>query len=107
MGRDCEIYQTDSELEELYKIREHDRIIVSKITGTEIKAIGRDTKSADGFRSVLAIVDEYHAHKNNQMYKLMLDGQIMVDSALTMAITTAGFDLNGACYEQYKFCDKV
>ena len=99
--------RSDSELEELYKIREHDRTIVSKITGTEIKAIGRDTKSADGFRSVLAIVDEYHAHKNNQMYKLMLDGQIMVDSALTMAITTAGFDLNGACYEQYKFCDKV
>lgn len=99
--------RSDSELEEIYKIREHDRTIISKITGTEIKAIGRDTKSADGFRSVLAIVDEYHAHKNNQMYKLMLDGQIWVDSALTMAITTAGFDLNSACYEHYNFCEKV
>ena len=37
----------------------------------------------------------------------MLDGQITVDSALTMAITTAGFNLNGPCYQQYQFCLKV
>ena len=77
------------------------------MTGCVIKAIGRDTKSADGFRSILAIVDEFHAHPTNQMYKLMLDGQIAVDNALTMAVTTAGFNLNGPCYEQYKFCKKI
>lgn len=42
--------RSDSELEELYKIREHDRTIVSKITGTEIKAIGRDTKKCRRFQ---------------------------------------------------------
>lgn len=99
--------EADSDLKELYHIRYHDRVIASKITGTEIKSLGRDTKSADGFRSQLAIVDEYHAHQTNQMYKLMLDGQIKVDSALILAITTAGFDLNSPCYEQYQFCKKV
>lgn len=99
--------QADPELAALYRVREHDRTILSLITGTTIRAIGRDTKSADGFRSILAIVDEYHAHRTNQMYKLMLDGQINVDDALVMAITTAGFDLNGPCYEQYKFAKKV
>ncbi len=99
--------RADKELEELYSIKEYNNLIISKITGTEIKAIGRDTKSADGFRSILAIVDEYHAHATDQMYKLMLDGQITVDSALTMAITTAGFNLNGPCYQQYQFCLKV
>ena len=99
--------RADKELEELYSIKEYKNLIISKITGTEIKAIGRDTKSADGFRSILAIVDEYHAHATDQMYKLMLDGQITVDSALTMAITTAGFNLNGPCYQQYMFCLKV
>mgnify|MGYP002624482764 CR=1 FL=1 len=48
-----------------------------------------------------------HAHPNNQMYKLMLDGQIGVDNSLTLAITTAGFNLNGFCYEHYQFCKKV
>ena len=98
--------ESDKELEELYKIKTHERTITSKITGSVIKAIGRDTKSADGFRSVLSVIDEYHAHPNNQMYKLMQDGQITVDNALTLAITTAGFNLNSPCYEHYKFCKK-
>ena len=99
--------ESDPDLKELYRIREHDRTIKSLVTGTVIKSLGRDTKSADGFRSILAIVDEYHAHPNNQMYKLMNDGQINVSGALTLAITTAGFNLNGACYVHYLFCEKV
>ena len=99
--------QSDSDLAELYNIRTHDRTITSKVTGTVIKAIGRDTKSADGFRTILAIIDEYHAHPTNQMYKLMLDGQDMVKNALTIAITTAGFNLKSPCYEHYQFCKKV
>lgn len=99
--------ESDSDLAELYTIRKYDHIITSRITGTVIKAIGRDTKSADGFRTILAIVDEYHAHPTNQMYKLVNDGQILVDNALTLAITTAGFNLNSPCYEQYQYCKKV
>ena len=99
--------ESDAGLKELYKIRRYDRTITSLVTGTTVKAIGRDTKSADGFRSILAIIDEYHAHPSDQMYKLMLDGQIKVDSALTLAITTAGFNLNSPCYGQYQFSKKV
>ena len=99
--------ESDSDLMECYKIKKYDRTITSLHTGTIIKAIGRDTKSADGFRSVLAVIDETHAHPNNQMYKLMMDGQVNVDNALTLAITTAGFNLNSFCYEHYNFCKKV
>lgn len=97
----------DKDLSDLYHIRHHERTITSKVTGTVVKSVGRDTKSADGFRSILAIIDEYHAHPNNQMYKLMLDGQISVGSPLTLAITTAGFNLNSPCYGQYEFCKRV
>ncbi len=44
--------ESDSDLMECYKIRKYDRTITSLKTNTTIKAIGRDTKSADGFRSV-------------------------------------------------------
>ena len=98
---------SDNDLKELYKVRKYDRTITSLVTGTTIKAIGRDTKTADGLRSILAISDELHAHPNNQMYKLMIDGQVNVDNALTLAITTAGFNLNSFCYEHYNFCKKV
>lgn len=99
--------ESDPALAELYKVRKYDRLIRSLVTDTEIRAIGRDTKSADGFRTLLAVIDEYHAHPTAQMYKLMNDGQVNVDNALTIAITTAGFNLNGPCYEQYQFCKKV
>lgn len=100
----------DECLSELYRIRRHERTITSKVTGTEIKSLGRDTKTVDGFRSVLSVIDEYHAHPTNQMYKLLLDGQIAVNekgSALTLAITTAGFNLKGPCYDQYTYCKQI
>lgn len=105
-----EIYKfirSDSELSELYRVRKYLRTIESKVTGTTIRAIGRDTKTTDGFRCVLSVCDELHAHPTNDMYNLMLDGQVGVESALILAITTSGFDLNYPCYEHYKFCKRV
>lgn len=99
--------ESDKDLRELYKIRRYDNTITSLLTGSTIKAIGRDTKTADGFRSILSVIDEYHAHPNNQLMKLLFDGQVNVDNALTLAITTAGFNLNSPCYEHYQFCKKV
>ncbi len=97
----------DEDLKAMYKITESENTILAGATGTVIKAIGRDTKSIDGFRSVLAIPDELHAHRTNQIYKLLLGGQRKVNNALILAITTAGFNLNSFCYEHYQFCKKV
>lgn len=105
-----EIYKfirSDPELSELYKIKRYVHTIESLITGTTIKAIGRDTKTTDGFRCILSVCDELHAHPTNEMYQLMLDGQVGVASALMLAITTAGFDLNYPCYEHYRFCKQI
>lgn len=41
------------------------------------------------------------------MYKLMNDGQINVENALTLAITTAGFNFNSPCHKQYEFAKQV
>ena len=41
------------------------------------------------------------------MYHLLLDGQIKVKSALTLAITTAGFTIGGACHKRYLMCKKI
>lgn len=106
-GEVAKFIRSDKDLDDLYDIKDYICEIKSKVTETVIKALGRDTKSADGFRSELAIIDEYHAHQTDQMYKLMLDGQITVDSALTLSITTSGFNLNGPCYKQYKFCKQI
>lgn len=97
----------DSDLQELFVIKDYKSEIVGKITNSVIKALGRDTKSIDGFRPYLGIVDEYHAHKDNQMYKLLKGGTRKLKQSLVSVITTAGFNLNGPCYELYKYCRRV
>jgi phage terminase large subunit-like protein len=96
--------RSDDDLEEMFKIKEYESTIECLITNSKIKALGRDSKSIDGFRPLLGIVDEYHAHKDNQMYKLLEGGTGNLKECLISVITTAGFDLNSPCYELYEYC---
>ena len=97
----------DKDLKDLFDIKEYKSEVLGKITSTVIKALGRDTSTIDGFRPYLGIVDEYHAHKDNQMYKLLKGGTRKLKQSLISVITTAGFNLNGPCYELYKYCRRV
>lgn len=62
---------SDEDLSEWFKVHDHNHTIDCLLTHSEIKALSGDTKSLDGHRAYLGIVDEYHAHKTNQMYKLL------------------------------------
>lgn len=97
----------DEDLQELFEIKDYKNEITAKITNAVITALGRDTGTIDGFRPYLGIVDEYHAHKNNQMYKLLKGGTRNLKQSLVSVITTAGFNLNSPCYELYKYCQRV
>lgn len=98
---------SDEDLSEFFKVKEHDNIIIALNTNSIIRALGRDTKSIDGFRPLLGIVDEYHAHKNNQMYKLLEGGTRKMKQCLISVITTAGFELNCPCFKLYEYCKNI
>lgn len=98
---------SDNELTEYFRVHEHNSTIDCLLTHSKIKALSGDTKSIDGFRPYLGIVDEYHAHKDDQMYKLLEGGIKKMKSALISVITTAGFDLKSPCFELYEYCVKV
>ena len=72
-----------------------------------IQALSSETKNLDGFDPHCGVIDEYHAHKYNQVYKLLDDGTVMQDEALIFIITTAGFDLDAPCYEEYLYCKEI
>jgi phage terminase large subunit-like protein len=99
--------RSDSDLEDMFKIKEYESTIIGLITNSVIRALGRDSKSIDGFRPLLGIVDEYHAHKDNQMYKLLEGGTGNLKECLISVITTAGFDLNSPCFELYEYCCRL
>lgn len=91
----------------LFTIQDYRSRILCNITRGEIRALGRDTETIDGFRPYFGSVDEYHKHKTNQMYKLLVDGCKNLDEYLISVITTAGFDLNSPCKELYDYCKAV
>lgn len=95
---------SDDELSEWFRVHEHNHTIDCLCTHSEIRALSGDTKSLDGHRAYLGIVDEYHAHRTNQMYKLLEGGIKKLKSALISVITTAGFDLKSPCYKLYEYC---
>lgn len=94
----------EPELNELFKIREHDAEIECLLNGGKIMALGRDVGTIDGFDPHCGIVDEYHAHRTNQMVKLLEDGAVNQKESLIGVITTAGFNLNSPCFEEYQYC---
>lgn len=93
--------------EGLFTVREYINKILCNLTHGEIVALGRDTKSIDGFRPYFGSVDEYHLHQTNQMYKLLTDGTKKLLECLISVITTAGFELNSPCYELYEYCKMI
>ncbi|PGY60189.1 terminase large subunit [Bacillus thuringiensis] len=99
--------ESDEDLSECFKIKEYKNTIEALVTNGVVRALGRDTESIDGFRSYLGIVDEYHKHPTNQMYKLLEGGTTKLKECLISVITTAGFDLNSPCYELYEDCCRL
>lgn len=99
--------KADTDLQEYFDIKDYKCEIHCLSTESVIQALSKDTDSIDGFRPYLGIVDEYHAHKTNQMYKLLEGGTKKLKSCLISVITTAGFNLNGPCYQLYKYCKSI
>ncbi len=91
----------------LFTIKDYKSEIECNLTNGIIKALGRDTESIDGFRPFFGSVDEYHKHKTNQMFKLLVDGTKKLKQCLVSVITTAGFDLNCPCKQLRDYCMNI
>ncbi|WP_372966717.1 terminase large subunit, partial [Marinobacter sp.] len=53
----------------------------------------------DGSSPSMAIVDEYHEHRDSRLYDTMVTGMGARSQPMVLVITTAGFDIAGPCYE--------
>ena len=99
--------RSDADLEELFTIKEYNSLITCRETHCTLEALSRDRQKLDGFRSIWASVDELHQHPDNSIYKAIVNGTGSLDETLISMITTAGFDLNGFCYEMHQYAQRV
>ncbi|WP_341785360.1 terminase large subunit domain-containing protein, partial [Limosilactobacillus reuteri] len=64
-------------------------------------------QALDGYRSDLAIIDEYHLATSNEIKSTIKTGQVNSDNALLAVISTSGNNLNSPMYKDYLFANKV
>lgn len=82
--------------------------VFSETTGSSFKALSRDMGgNLDGLNIHCAIVDELHGHPKRDLWEVIETGTGAREQPLIWAITTAGFNLAGICYEQRSYVQKI
>lgn len=88
-----------SQLPELKKdVKKVRELLQHTKDGSYVMPLSRDTGAVDGFEPFLAVIDEYHAAKTNEMLELIQSGQGNLLQSLIFIISTAGFNLNAPMY---------
>lgn len=72
------------------------------------KPLSRDQGgNLDGLNVHGAIVDEFHGHKERALWDVLVTATGARSQPLIWAITTAGFDRSGICYEERGYITKI
>lgn len=64
-------------------------------------ALSADSNMQDGLNCSCAIIDEYHAHKTDNLLNVIQSGMTARQQPLMFIITTAGHNIAYPCYEEY------
>jgi phage terminase large subunit-like protein len=68
-------------------------------SNSTFKALSREAKNQEGKNIHFALVDELHAHPTRDVWDVVIMGAGKRLQSLVWAITTAGTDMSGICYE--------
>jgi len=74
---------------------------------SRFRIMSSDANFGDGFNPSFAIIDEYHAMKNNDIPNVLISGMGMRRQPLMMYITTAGFNLLSPCKRYRDMCEEI
>lgn len=61
----------------------------------------------DGLNTHFCVIDEYHAHPNDELYNVIYNSMGARRQPLLFTITTAGFNREGPCYKHRQYCSQV
>lgn len=84
-----------------YALVTRDAIAFEKL-GCTYKPLSSDARNLDGCHSHGVIVDEYHAHRTDEVYDVMQTSMGARQQPLMLIITTAGLNTSVPCYAYRK-----
>lgn len=76
-------------------------------TASKCEPLSADANSLDGLNTHAGIIDEVHAHKTPEVWDVLESSTGARQQSLMCAITTAGFNKNGICYDLRSYVLKV
>jgi phage terminase large subunit-like protein len=81
--------------------------IINATNFGKFEPLSADGQTMDGLNPHIALVDELHAHKTPEVWDVLKSAFGSRSQGLLWAITTAGFNKNGICYEVRDYAIKV
>lgn len=88
-------------------VRVFEHSLTQLSSGSHFMPKSAQGNTLDGLNTHFACIDELHAHKTREVYDVVETSIGKRLQPLLFAITTAGFDLTGICYEQRGFVLRV
>lgn len=76
-------------------------------TSSKFEPLASDSKTLDGLNVHCALVDELHEHPTRALYDVLNTATGSRSQPLIAAITTAGFDREGICWDQRSYGIKI
>lgn len=76
-------------------------------TASKFSPLSADAHSLDGLNVSFALIDELHAHKTRAVWDVLDTATGARAQPMLYAITTAGADVHGICYEKLEYLHKV
>lgn len=89
------------------KVRAMRNVLIADDTFSRFQPLGADADNMDGLDSSGVIVDELHAHKTRAVWDVMETSTGAREAPQMWAITTAGFNRHGVCYEMRSYCHRI
>lgn len=94
-------------LQEAFGLKAWARTIECLDNGGLIQTINAKSATQDGHNPHLAVLDELHAHKDRGLYDVIHSADGARQNPLYWKITTAGYILDGVCFEQRTFTTQM
>ena len=85
----------------------HRNNIHNKSSYSKFEPLSADANSLDGLNISGAVVDELHAHKTREVWDVLETATGARRQPMIVAITTAGSNQQGICYEQRDYVTKI
>lgn len=102
-----EMVLRDAEFRERFGVTVGRYDITSAESASSFKIMNAEASTQDGLNVHGAAVDEVHAHKKRDLWDVIESGDGARSQPLISAITTAGKDTGGICYELRSYTIKV